>query len=100
MPWPDNRRTRRCPKERSPGLAVLGFAIAASSLPWRYHATAGSSPRFRPTKPPAANYGLLPTVSKAPMAANAGDKLTVVILAMSSPLGRGNPEGYGLRHLR
>lgn len=43
-----------------------------------------------------------PTVwmSNAPQPARRGDKFTVAILAMASPLGRGNPEGYGLRHLR
>lgn len=39
-------------------------------------------------------------MSNAPISSKPGDKLTVVILAMSSPLGRGNPEGFGLRHLR
>lgn len=39
-------------------------------------------------------------MSNAPMPTKAGDKITVAILAMSSPLGRGSPEGYGLRHLR
>ena len=29
-----------------------------------------------------------------------GDKITVAILAMASPLGRGSPEGFGLNHLR
>lgn len=39
-------------------------------------------------------------MSNAPQPAKAGDKVTVAILAMASPLGRGSPEGYGLRHLR
>jgi len=39
-------------------------------------------------------------VSNAPMPAKAGDKITVAILAMSSPLGRGSPDGFALRHLR
>lgn len=39
-------------------------------------------------------------MSNAPMPTKAGDKITVAILAMASPLGRGSAEGYGLRHLR
>src|SRR5262245_58118309 len=39
-------------------------------------------------------------MSNAPQPARPGDKFTVAILAMASPLGRGSPEGYGLRHLR
>jgi len=39
-------------------------------------------------------------MSNAPMPTRAGDRITVAILAMASPLGRGSPEGYGLRHLR
>lgn len=39
-------------------------------------------------------------MSNAPQPAKPGDKFTVAILAMASPLGRGSPEGYGLRHLR
>ena len=39
-------------------------------------------------------------MSTAPMPLKAGDKVTVAILAMSSPLGRGSSEGYALRHLR
>ncbi|MDX1947588.1 MAG: hypothetical protein SFU86_19470 [Pirellulaceae bacterium] len=39
-------------------------------------------------------------MSNAPMPTKAGDKITVAILAMSSPLGRGSPDGFGLRHLR
>lgn len=39
-------------------------------------------------------------MSTAPMPIKAGDKITVAILAMASPLGRGSAEGYGLRHLR
>lgn len=39
-------------------------------------------------------------MSNAPLPARPGDKITVAILAMASPLGRGSPEGYGLRHLR
>lgn len=43
-----------------------------------------------------------PTVwmSNAPMPTKPGDRITLAILAMASPLGRGSPEGYGLRHLR
>ncbi len=43
-----------------------------------------------------------PTVwmSNAPMPTKAGDKITVAILGHAVPLGRGSPEGYGLRHLR
>lgn len=43
-----------------------------------------------------------PTVwmSNAPMPTRAGDEITIAILATSSPLGRGSPEGFGLRHLR
>jgi hypothetical protein len=39
-------------------------------------------------------------MSNAPQPAQPGDKFTVAILAMASPLGRGSPEGFGLRHLR
>jgi hypothetical protein len=39
-------------------------------------------------------------MSNAPQPAQAGDKFTVAILALASPLGRGSPQGYGLRHLR
>lgn len=39
-------------------------------------------------------------MSTAPMPIKAGDEVTVAILAMASPLGRGSPEGYALRHLR
>lgn len=39
-------------------------------------------------------------MSNAPMPTKAGDKITVAILATSSPLGRGSPEGFALRHLR
>jgi hypothetical protein len=39
-------------------------------------------------------------MSNAPQPAKPGDKFTVAILAMASPLGRGSPEGSGLRHLR
>jgi hypothetical protein len=40
-------------------------------------------------------------VSNSPMnAPKRGDKITIAILASSYPLGRGNPEGFALRHLR
>lgn len=39
-------------------------------------------------------------MSNAPMPTKPGDRLTVAILATSSPLGRGSPDGFGLRHLR
>jgi hypothetical protein len=39
-------------------------------------------------------------MSNAPMPTKAGDKITVAILGMASPLGRGSASGYGLRHLR
>ena len=39
-------------------------------------------------------------MSNAPMPAKPGDKITIAILAMASPLGRGSPDGFGLRHLR
>ncbi len=39
-------------------------------------------------------------MSNAPMPTKAGDKITVAILGMASPLGRGSPDGFGLRHLR
>lgn len=39
-------------------------------------------------------------MSNAPQPAQPGDKFTVAILAMASPLGRGSPEGFALRHLR
>lgn len=43
-----------------------------------------------------------PTVwmSNAPMPTKAGDKITIAILAWATPLGRGSPDGFGLRHLR
>ncbi|QDU29969.1 hypothetical protein ETAA8_50870 [Anatilimnocola aggregata] len=43
-----------------------------------------------------------PTVwmSNAPMPTKAGDKITFAILNTASPLGRGSPDGFGLRHLR
>lgn len=43
-----------------------------------------------------------PTVwmSNAPMPTRAGDKIQIAILASASPLGRGSPDGFGLRHLR
>lgn len=39
-------------------------------------------------------------MSNAPMFTKAGDKITIAILATSSPLGRGSPDGFALRHLR
>src|SRR5262245_61946114 len=39
-------------------------------------------------------------MSNAPQPAKPGDQFTVAILAMASPLGRGSPEGFALRHLR
>jgi hypothetical protein len=39
-------------------------------------------------------------MSNAPMPTKAGDRITIAVLGMSSPLGRGSPEGFGLRHLR
>lgn len=39
-------------------------------------------------------------MSNAPMPTKPGDKITIAILATALPLGRGSPEGYGLRHLR
>jgi len=39
-------------------------------------------------------------MSNAPIPSKPGDKITVAILAMPSPLGRGSPEGFALRHLR
>lgn len=39
-------------------------------------------------------------MSNAPQPARPGDRFTVAILAMASPLGRGSPDGFGLRHLR
>jgi hypothetical protein len=39
-------------------------------------------------------------MSNAPMPAKPGDQITIAILAMASPLGRGSPDGFGLRHLR
>lgn len=39
-------------------------------------------------------------MSNAPQPAQPGDKFTVAILATASPLGRGSPDGFGLRHLR
>jgi hypothetical protein len=48
----------------------------------------------------AANKGPTVWMSNAPMPTKAGDRITVAILAHASPLGRGSPEGFGLRHLR
>ncbi len=39
-------------------------------------------------------------MSNAPLPCKPGDKITVAILAMATPLGKGSPEGYGLRFLR
>lgn len=39
-------------------------------------------------------------MSNAPLLSKPGDKITVAILAMSSPLGRGSSDGYALRFLR
>lgn len=39
-------------------------------------------------------------MSNAPQPAKPGDQFTVAILALASPLGRGSPEGFALRHLR
>ena len=39
-------------------------------------------------------------MSNAPLPAKPGDKITVAILATAAPLGRGSPDGFGLRHLR
>jgi hypothetical protein len=39
-------------------------------------------------------------LSNAPMPTKAGDRITVALLATASPLGRGSPDGFGLRHLR
>lgn len=39
-------------------------------------------------------------MSNAPLFSKPGDVITLAILATSSPLGRGSPEGYGLRILR
>lgn len=39
-------------------------------------------------------------MSNAPQPAQPGDQFTVAILAMASPLGRGSPDGFALRHLR
>src|SRR5262245_24191210 len=39
-------------------------------------------------------------MSNAPMPTKPGDKITIAILATATPLGRGSPEGYALRHLR
>ena len=39
-------------------------------------------------------------MSNAPLPAKAGDKITIAILVMAEPLGRGSPEGFALRHLR
>ena len=38
--------------------------------------------------------------SNAPMPTRPGDKITIAILATASPLGRGSPDGFALRHLR
>jgi hypothetical protein len=39
-------------------------------------------------------------MSNAPIPSKPGDKITVAILAMANPVGRGSPEGFALRHLR
>lgn len=49
----------------------------------------------RATDRPATDW-----MSNAPQPAKPGDRFTVAILAMASPLGRGSPEGFALRHLR
>src|SRR5262249_52599494 len=48
----------------------------------------------------AANQPATFWMSTAPMPIKAGDEVTLAILATASPLGRGNSEGYALRHLR
>jgi len=48
----------------------------------------------------AANQPPTTWMSNAPMPTKPGDRITVAILATSAPLGRGSPEGFGLRHLR
>lgn len=47
-----------------------------------------------------ANQPPMAWMSNAPLPCKSGDKITVAILATASPLGRGSPQGYGLRHLR
>jgi hypothetical protein len=49
-----------------------------------------------------ANTNQPPTawMSNAPISTKPGDRFTVVILAMSTPLGAGSAEGFALRHLR
>lgn len=39
-------------------------------------------------------------MSNAPLPTRPGDRLTVAILATATPLGRGSPDGFALRHLR
>lgn len=39
-------------------------------------------------------------MSNAPMPTKPGDKITIAILVTATPLGRGSPDGYALRHLR
>lgn len=39
-------------------------------------------------------------VSNAPLPCQPGDKITIAILAMASPLGQGSADGFALRHLR
>src|SRR5262249_34901096 len=39
-------------------------------------------------------------MSNAPMPTRPGDRITIAILVTPTPLGRGSPEGYALRHLR
>ncbi len=59
-------------------------------------------------EPAGAGKGVLTTqnrlphewVSNAPMLAKAGDKITLAVLAWSTPLAKGHPDGFGLRHLR
>lgn len=48
----------------------------------------------------AANQPPTVWMSNAPMPTRSGDQITIAILATSSPLGRGSPEGFALRHLR
>jgi hypothetical protein len=48
----------------------------------------------------AANQPPTAWASNAPMPTKPGDKVTVAILATAWPLGRGSPDGFGLRHLR
>jgi len=48
----------------------------------------------------AYNRGPTEWVSNAPLLAKPGDEVTLAFLVWSTPLAKGNPDGFALRHLR